>query len=122
MGFGAVEIPVEYPEQIDAMAVRRALEETGLTAIVCGAFGPSRDLTHPDPSVRAASISYMRQCLELCAKWNAKVFAGPMYSAVGKARQLPDAERKAEWALAVKGLKEVCGIAEQQGVRLAIEP
>lgn len=122
MGFGAVEIPVEYPEQIDAQAVRRALEETGLAAVVCGAFGPSRDLTHADASVRAASIAYMRQCLELCAEWDAPVFAGPMYSAVGKARQLPEAQRKAEWDLAVKGLREVCSIAGQEGVRLAIEP
>ncbi|WP_298708277.1 sugar phosphate isomerase/epimerase [Chitinophaga sp.] len=122
MGFGAVEIPVEYPELIDAGAVRRALEETGLKAIVCGAFGPARDLTHPDAAIRAGSTAYMRQCLELCAAWNAPVFAGPMYSAVGKARQLPEAERKAEWELAVKGLREVCAIAEQQGVRLAIEP
>lgn len=122
MGFGAVEIPVEYPELIDAEAVRRALEETGLKAIVCGAFGPARDLTHADAAIRTGSTAYMRQCLELCAEWNAPVFAGPMYSAVGKARQLPEAERMAEWKLAVKGLREVCAIAEQLGVRLAIEP
>ncbi len=122
MGFGAVEIPAEYPELIDASAVRRALEETGLKIVVCGAFGPSRDLTHTDASVRAGSIAYIRQCLELCSEWNAPVFAGPMYSAVGKARQLPEAQRRAEWDLAVKGLREVCNIADQLGVRLAIEP
>ena len=49
MGFSHVEIPIEDPEIIDADIVRKALDEHGLKAIVCGAFGPTRDLTSDDP-------------------------------------------------------------------------
>ncbi|HTE29736.1 MAG TPA: hypothetical protein VK666_05135, partial [Chryseolinea sp.] len=53
MGFEAVEIPVEYPELIDAAIVKEALDRYQLLPVVCGAFGPTRDLTHEDPSVSA---------------------------------------------------------------------
>ena len=51
MGYDAVEIPVEYPEKISGKKVKEALNDNGLSGIVCGAFGPSRDLTHDDPAV-----------------------------------------------------------------------
>src|SRR5690606_11458796 len=51
MGYDVVEIPVEYPDLIDALEVKRALKESGLEAAVCGAFGPTRDLTNEDPNV-----------------------------------------------------------------------
>ena len=49
LGFDFVEIPVEDVASIDGRVVRRALDDHGLTAVVCGAFGPTRDLTHDEP-------------------------------------------------------------------------
>jgi len=46
MGFDAVEIAVEDPALIDGEAVKSALQKYNLKAIVCGAFGPTRDLTN----------------------------------------------------------------------------
>jgi D-psicose/D-tagatose/L-ribulose 3-epimerase len=43
MGFDAVEIPVEYPELIDAKKIKNALQQNDLEAIVCGAFGPDEE-------------------------------------------------------------------------------
>ncbi|MEJ7681875.1 MAG: hypothetical protein WKG06_29305 [Segetibacter sp.] len=40
--------------------------------------------------------------------------AGPMYSAVGKARMVPPEQRKKEWDLAVKNLRIVCEMAEAE--------
>ncbi|MFW5726653.1 MAG: sugar phosphate isomerase/epimerase family protein, partial [bacterium] len=94
MGFDAVEIPVEYPEQIDAQKVKAALKEYGLKAVVCGAFGPSRDLTNEDPAVHQQCFDYISQCFELCNAWGASFLAGPMYAAVGKARMLSPEARK----------------------------
>ena len=56
MGYDMVEIPVEDPALIDVSAVKAALQETGLRAEICGAFGPSRDLTHDDPAFHKTSF------------------------------------------------------------------
>ena len=46
MGFDVVEIAVEDPALIDIKKVKSALNDHGLKATICGAFGPSRDLTN----------------------------------------------------------------------------
>ena len=122
MGFDAVEIPVEYPELIDGKKVKAALDSTGLTPIVCAAFGPTRDLTHDDPSIHESCISYVKQCFDLCDDWGATFVAGPMYSAVGKARMVPPQQRKIEWERAVTNLRKVCAIAHDRGLQIALEP
>ena len=123
LGFDSFEIAVEDPAHFKADgAVTAALRETGLVSFVCGAFGPSRDLTHDDERYRRESLDYTRAALELCKAWNARVLAGPMYSAVGKRRQLPAAQRAVEWKRAVTGLREAAKMAADAGVTLALEP
>lgn len=122
MGFDTVEIPVEDPDLIDVQAVGRALEENGLEAVVCGAFGPAKDLTHEDPAVHQACFSYIEQCFLLCNGWGAGFLAGPMYAAVGKARMLPEEQRKREWDLAVSNIATVCEMAKSHGLLIALEP
>lgn len=122
MGFGAVEIPVEYPELIDIEETAQVLKDLELKAVVCGAFGPTRDLTHEDSSVHENCIQYIRECFEICHAWDAGFVVGPMYAAVGKARMLSPEDRKGEWELAVKNLRKVCEIAGPAGLSIAIEP
>jgi D-psicose/D-tagatose/L-ribulose 3-epimerase len=122
MGYDAVEIPVEYPEKINGKEVAKALQDHDLLPVVCGAFGPTRDLTHEDVSVHEACFDYIRQCFELCNQWNAKFLAGPMYSAVGKARMIPAEHRQLEWECAVKNIRKVCEIAGTSGLEIALEP
>ncbi len=122
MGFDAFEVAVEDPAHFKGDKVARALRATGLRPVICGAFGPSRDLTHDDPRFRAESLQYITDVLGLCDKWGVKVFAGPMYSAVGKRRQVSPAQRKREWDRAVAGLRKAGKRAADHGVTLAIEP
>ena len=122
MGYDAVEIPVEYPEKIDAVKVRDALRTNGLTPIVCGAFGASRDLTSDDVSLHRNCFDYIEQCFKLCKAWEASFLAGPMYSAVGKARMVSVEQRKIEWDRAVSNLQKVCTTAQQNGLMIALEP
>ena len=121
MGFTHVEIPVEDPDIIDASEVRRALDANSLKAIVCGAFGPTRDLTHKDPAVHQVCFDYLERCFEFCLAWDTTFVAGPMYSAVGKTRLLPPDERKREWDLAITNLRKVSERAATHGLFLAIE-
>lgn len=122
MGFDVVEIPVEYPDLIDAVEVKHALKENGLEAIVCGAFGPTRDLTNEDPNVHKHCMDYISKCFILCHTWEARFFAGPMYSSVGKARMVPPEQRKIEWERAVTNLYSVCEHALDNGLMIALEP
>lgn len=122
MGFDTVEIAVEDPALIDAQAVKEALRQHQLKAIICGAFGPSRDLTHEDPAVHRNCFTYIESCLDMCAELGTDFFGGPMYSAVGKARMVEPEQRKKEWDLAVKNLRTVCEMAAVRGLKIALEP
>jgi D-psicose/D-tagatose/L-ribulose 3-epimerase len=120
-GYDAVEIPVEDPSLIDLDLVKKALADQELKAIICGAFGPSRDLTHADPAFHQTCFNYLDSCLELASELGAGFVAGPMYSAVGKARLVAPEQRKVEWDLAVSNLRKVCRRAGEFGLDLAIE-
>lgn len=122
MGYDVVEIPVEDPALIDVQKVKEALLQHDLKAVICGAFGPGRDLTHDDPSYHQACFEYIASCLDICKSLETGFFAGPMYSAVGKARLVSPEQKKIEWERAVKNLRKVCGMAEAKGLQIALEP
>ena len=63
-----------------------------------------------------------RRCLDFAATVQAGFVAGPLYAQVGKRRQLPENERRAEWALAVEEIRGVCEDAAQRDLCIAIEP
>ncbi|WP_036385769.1 sugar phosphate isomerase/epimerase [Muricauda sp. MAR_2010_75] len=122
LGFDVVEIAVEDPTLIDVQKVKEGLDKYGLDVTICGAFGSSRDLTNESVEVQKNGLSYIEACLDICEELGVSFFAGPMYSAVGKARMLPPEQRKAEWDLAVKNLRNVCEMAENRGLKIALEP
>ena len=120
-GFDAVEIPVEDPSLIDLKLVKKALQEQGLKPIICGAFGPTRDLTNEDPKYHQTCFDYLDACFEIAAELGSSFVAGPMYAAVGKARLVSPEQRQIEWDRAVRNLQKVCKRAGEFGLDLAIE-
>jgi D-psicose/D-tagatose/L-ribulose 3-epimerase len=122
MGFDSFEFGLEDPSHVDPTKLKQKLQQTGLRIVICGAFGPDRDLTHDDSSVRENSLSYITQAIKLCQQSGCKTLAGPMYSAVGKRRHVTAEQKKKEWDLAVKGIKEAGRRAADSGITLAIEP
>ncbi len=122
MGFDVVEIPVEDPSLIDGETVKNALSDHGLIPTVCGVFGPTKDLTSEDISLHENCFRYVEKCFELCQLLEVDFLAGPMYSAVGKARMVSEEQRKMEWHLAVSNLRKVCGLAKKFGQQIALEP
>lgn len=122
MGYDKVEIAVEDPALIDTAVVKKALTENGLEPIICGAFGPTRDFTHEDESYHQTSFTYIQSCLDICVDLGASFLAGPMYSAVGKARLVSPEQKQIEWDRAVTNLRKVCEMAEDRGLYIALEP
>jgi D-psicose/D-tagatose/L-ribulose 3-epimerase len=122
LGFSAVELPLEDPALLDARRIGRLARDHHLKVSVCGVFGPGRDLTNADPRVRAATQDYLKACLDFAAEVGAPMICGPLYAEVGKRRQLPEAARRAEWQLAVEGVRQACEAAAARRLRIAIEP
>lgn len=120
-GYHKVEIPVEDPSLIKVDEVKKALADHGLEAVICGAFGPSRDLTHDDPVYHQVCFDYLDQCFDIAAELGSGFVAGPMYSAVGKARLVSAEQKKIEWDRAVSNLRKVCERARVQGLEIALE-
>lgn len=122
LGFAAVELPLEDPALLDARRIGQLIKDHGLKPSVCGAFGPGRDLTNADAAVRRATQDYIVRCLDFAVEVGAPMFCGPLYAEVGKRRQLPETARRAEWDLAVAGIRQACEAAAARGLRVAIEP
>ena len=121
-GFDFIEIAVESSALIELNVLKSTLQKKGMQAVMCGVFGPGRNLSSLEAEERANAESYLKWMIDAAAELDAGPVIGPMYSAVGKARLEDPADREREWQLAVSGLKEMCKYAAERGVRLAFEP
>ncbi|MBV9392430.1 MAG: sugar phosphate isomerase/epimerase [Verrucomicrobia bacterium] len=122
MGFDILEICIEDPETINPESIVERLEKTGVETTICGAFGPDRDASSDDAAVRSQAIDYIKKCVDFAREIKAPVFAGPMYSAVGKTHLLSKEEKQKQWKLGVESLRKAGDYAGEHGVKLAIEP
>jgi D-psicose/D-tagatose/L-ribulose 3-epimerase len=122
LGFDTLEICIEDPARVTASAVQQAAADASVSIAVCGAFGPDRDVSHENPARRRLGIDYLTACIDLASAVGAPNVIGPMYSATGKTRLLPDAEREQQRMWAAESLREVGEYAAAKGVGLAMEP
>ena len=122
LGFDAVEIAVENQDLIDPLIVKRELTRTSLRGMVCGVFGPDRDLISADPVIRENASHYLHWCIDFARLIGSPVVIGPLYACVGKARLLPSEERRLELMRSIMGIRACCDYALTKGVKLAIEP
>lgn len=121
MGFDVLELACENPELIDVAQVKKYLQNNSLQPIVCGAFGPDRNICSSDPSVVENAKGYIRWLIDAAAELGSPVVCGPMYSSVGKAHLEDEGARKAEWNLSVSGVREMAQYADSKDVKLALE-
>lgn len=121
MGFDVIELAIEEPALVDVAAVQARLRETGLSAIVCGAFGPGRNLAAAEPAHRQTGAEYVRTLIDMAAALGSPVVGGPMYGETGKPPAESRAARAAERERAAAELRSLAAYAGEQGVRLALE-
>ena len=122
-GFDMYEIAIEDWNTINADDIKKAMAETGIEVnTICGCFGDTRDVSSDDPTVRENGVKYINDMVDLAAEIGAEVVAGPIYSAVGKARMTTPEEKAQQWDWAVENLQKCADYAASKGIKLAIEP
>jgi D-psicose/D-tagatose/L-ribulose 3-epimerase len=122
MGFDIIEICVEDPDSIDVSAIGARARSVGVNVTICGAFGPSRDLSSSDETVRRAALAYLKRCVDCAGDLDSPFVSGPMYAGVGNTQLLDPPARALQWRRAVASLVESAEYASRRGVKLAIEP
>ena len=123
IGFDGVEIGLGSKGDFDYKKTLKTFKDNGLVcSSVCGLFGENRDIRGPNKEYIEGGLSYIKDCLEACSELDCNVFAGPVYSAVGRASMVPENERKIQWDTVVENLGKACQWAEKYGVFIAVEP
>jgi D-psicose/D-tagatose/L-ribulose 3-epimerase len=121
-GFDLIELAIEGVDQIDIGQVKLELAKNGLKTIVCGAFGPDRNICSSNFEIRENAKTYIRWLIDAAAELGSPTVCGPMYSAVGKEHLPGEKDRLAEWDLAVAGIGEMADYAAIKKIKLALEP
>src|SRR5690606_7268490 len=121
LGADVFEVAVEEIDLVDGKPLREELDRHALGAVVCGAFGPGRDVGSADAAVAASTKSYVVGLLDLAVALGARVVCGPIYGSVGLARRLTPGARRRELDRTAAGLRELASEAESRGVVLALE-
>ena len=122
MGFDIIEVALDDASLIDAKLLRSMAEDNGLEITVCGAYGPTRVISSEDPAIRQSGMDYVRDSIRFAEEVGSTLFSGPVYSAVGKARMIPDDARKQQWDWCVANLRELGKTAGDAGVTMGVEP
>lgn len=122
MGFDLIEIAVEDPALINIPDLDGRLREVGSAALVCGAFGPGRNLASEDAAERANTAAYIRELVDMAAALGSPVISGPLYGAVGKTPAANLDARQRQRDRSATELRPLATYAGDHGVRLALEP
>ena len=121
-GADVVELAIVEPSKVSVPKLKAALVESGLERpIICGAFGPGRDL-RGGPEEVATSSTYIEDLIDLAVELDSKIVCGPMYSETGRSGAHTAQEREAQLTQIAEALKPLCAKAESAGIVLAIEP
>jgi D-psicose/D-tagatose/L-ribulose 3-epimerase len=122
IGFDLLEICIENPDTIDVSAIQAKAAEANIGVTICGAFGPSRNLSAEDDAVRSAGLDYLKRCVDFANGLGSPFVSGPMYCAVGATELLDKKAREKQWDRAVGSLRLAAAYAKDRGIKLAIEP
>src|SRR5262249_36182244 len=98
--------------------LREAIARTGVTASICGIFGPDRDLSRPQSC--DAGVADIETCIATADAIGAATVIGAMCG-TGGVELLEGAERRRRLGYARESLATAARLARSGGVRLGLE-
>jgi D-psicose/D-tagatose/L-ribulose 3-epimerase len=122
IGYDILEVAVEDKDLIDWPALKEMAKDEGLQITISGAFGPDRDISNVDASVRENGLQYIINCIRIAEDIGSPIFTGPVYSAVGKTRIVSDEQKKQERDWCIENLLKAAEVAASCGVVVGVEP
>src|SRR5437868_6892554 len=76
-GIDGFEIPMFNPADIDAHAIRSAMEEHDVECTVCAILPSGINPISPDATTRRRSVEHLQACVATSAEMGAKLLGGP---------------------------------------------
>jgi D-psicose/D-tagatose/L-ribulose 3-epimerase len=122
LGFQAVELPIEDPSLVNAALLKPVLRDLGLRVHVCGAFGPGRDLTHADASVRENCREYLKACFQIAANWMPDLSLAPCIRKSARRVNSPRMNASASGTSPSPACGRFARDAAAHGLAIALEP
>ena len=117
------ELALEDFSTLDIDVINKAIEDTGVAIkTVCGVHGPTRDISADEAEYREMGVEYAKEMVDFAVAIGAEVVAGPIYSAVGKARQQTPEEVELKWKYGVENMKIIADYGAKKGIRFGVEP
>ena len=111
IGFDGIEVALGSKGDLDYKKTLKTFKDNDLVcSSIVGLFGENRDIRGPNKEYIEGGLLYIKDCLEACSELGCDVFAGPVYSAVGRASMVGENERKVQWNTVVEGLKYLKGL------------
>lgn len=121
LGYPLVEVAVFQPDYT-ARELSSALQRSGLEVCLCSSIQPGAFLTAPDPQARREALDRLRTHVELAGALGSPTLSGPLYMSGLAPSPATLAQREREWNLALEGLDQLAGWAQEAGVTLCVEP
>ncbi len=117
-GYDAIEV-VGEPAEYDAQRIKRLAGDAGIAvSSVCSIYTAERDLAHPNSSVRANAVRYVKDVANFAAVMGAEtIIVHP--TACMKTQRLAAEQDERQWAVA--GIREAGEYAATLGVNLSLE-
>lgn len=117
-GYDAIEL-VGEPTELDGSRIAKLTSDAGIeVSSICSVYTAERDFAHPDPDVRARSAQYIREVADLAAEVGAPTI---IVAPTACMKLAPLADRDAEHAWALEGIRAVGEYAAEVGVNLTLE-
>ena len=124
MGFDAIEVSYgpDAPGRFPTAELRDALRKARLRCTFCGFLSDELDITSGQRGPTEAALKYFERALSDATEVGAEVFCGPLYAPLFRTRWIPEEARAEERVNVVEALVKVAHMAEEKGVKVALEP
>lgn len=127
IGFDVLEVtPPDFMTNLDdrsMLDLKNFAQDQAIELSFCIGFPREKDLSSPDPAIRAAGIEHSRRMIEAVQRMGGKILSGILYSSWPyRYDQILSPEAKHDaWKRGVESIQQVIPLAEYYGIDYAIE-